>query len=143
MKISLIKIIWNDWPALFSACAIPLVWVLHFAFPYLKRSGPPPLEFTIGLTCLAAFALWWRVARVKKLFSSGGTADGVVEAVRIVKDRGRLEYSYYVEERVLCGWCAVHKSKQVLALRVGQKITVVFDRQRPEKSIVADLFVAT
>lgn len=140
MKAAPLKIVWNDWPAFFSSCAIPLIWIIHFAFPYLKRGGSAPLGFTFGLAGCAVLALGWRVARVERLLGSGGSADGVVEAVRFGGDRGRLEYTYRVGDRVLSGWCAVRKSRQVQALRVGQQITVAFDLRRPERSIVADLF---
>jgi hypothetical protein len=143
MKASIRKIVWNDWPALFSFVAVPIVWAIHFAFPYLKRGADAPDEgFALGLSILAAAALAWRIARVRGLFSSGNAVDGIVESVRIVKDRGRLEYSYRVGGRAMTGWCPVHKSKQVLGLRAGQKLTVLVDRAKPGRSIVADLFVA-
>ena len=142
MKASLTKIIWNDWPALFALCAIPIIWIIHFGFPYLKKEAFAPIEIGISVCILAAVALVWRIVRVTRLFDSGEQTDGVVEAVRIVKDRGRLEYSYRVKEEIISGWNPVHKSKQVLSLRVGQTITVLFDRAQPKKSIVADIFIA-
>lgn len=142
MKASLKKIVWNDWLALFAFCALPIIWIIHFAFPYLKRGASAPIEVGVIVSILAAVALAWRIRRVQQLFATGAHTDGVVEAVRILKDRGRLEYSYHVDGRSIGSWSPVHKSKQVLALRIGQKITVLFDRKHPEKSIVADLFLA-
>jgi len=142
MKTSLTKIIWNDWPALFAFCAIPIIWIIHFGFPYLKNGASVPIEIGIGLSIIAMLALVWRITRVQKLFASGEKTDGVVVAVIIVKDRGRLEYSYRVNEEIIDGWSPVHKSKQVLSLQVGQKITVLYDRTHPVKSIVADIFIA-
>lgn len=141
MKASFRKIVWNDWPALFSFVTLPIVWAIHFAFPYLKRGADAPLVFALALSVLAAAALVWRIARVRGLFASGVAVEGTVEAVRIVKDHGRLEYSYRVGDRPVTGWCAVHKSRQVFGLRIGQKLTVLVDREKPERSIMADLFV--
>ncbi len=142
MKTSLNKIIWNDFLALFAFCVIPIIWIIHFGFPYLKKGAHAPIEIGIGVCFLAILALSWRISRVKSLFASGEKTDGVVLAVRIVKDRARLEYSYRVNEEIFDGWSPVHKTKQVLALQVGQKITVLYDRSQPVKSIVADLFLA-
>jgi hypothetical protein len=142
MKTSLTKIIWNDWSAFFAFCAIPIMWIIHIGFPHFKNGASVPIEIGIALSVIAMLALVWRITRVQKLFVSGEETNGVVVAVIIVKDRGRLEYSYRVNEEIINGWSPVHKSKQVLSLQVGQKITVLYDRIHPVNSIVADLFIA-
>ncbi len=138
MTPSLRKIIWNDWPALFCVLSVFIIWIVRYAFPPAWKL--PALPWAIS--GVALLALGWRVLRVKKFFSLGAAAEGSVEAVRIVKDRGRLEYSYEVEGRKIVAWCPVHKSKQILGIRVGQKITVLYDSRRHESSIVRELFVA-
>lgn len=141
MKASVRKIVWNDWPALFAFAAIPTVWAIHFAFPYLRKSADAPVALALSLSVLAATVLSWRIARVFLLFAGGAVVEGIVQSVRIVTDRGLLKYSYSYSERQFVDWCPVHKSKQVLALRIGQTLSVLVDRQNPQKSIVADLFV--
>ena len=74
--------------------------------------------------------------------ATGSTVEGTVEELRIVRDRGRLEYSYRVGGQRFAAWCPVHKAKQVTALHVGQKLTVLVAPEKPAHSIVADLFVA-
>lgn len=142
MKPSIAKIVSNDWPALFSALGVPIVWGMHLAFPYLRNGGTSPLALAAALSALALAVLARRIARVKALFVSGLRANGVVTGLRIVRDRGRLEYEFPVQGSIVTSWCPVHKTKQVLALSVGDGVEILYDGRDPRKSIVRDLFAA-
>ena len=142
MKASTGKIVWHDWPALCASVTIPIIWVIHFIFPYIKKGPATPLWLPLMLTLIAVVALAWRIARVHRFFATGSAVEGIVEGLRIVRDRGRLEYSYCVGGQRVSGWCPVHESKQVTTLQVGQKLTVIVAHEKPAHSIVADLFVA-
>jgi len=142
MKASTGKIIWHDWPALCASVTLPIIWAIHFIFPYIKRGPATPLWLPLMFTLAAVAALVWRIARVHRFFATGSTVEGTVKELRIARDRGRLEYSYRVGGQHFSAWCPVHKSKQVTALHVGQKLTVLVAPEKPDRSIVADLFVA-
>jgi hypothetical protein len=77
---------------------------------------------------------------VHKLFSRGARAEGELTRLTIVRDRGRFEYEYRVGTDSFSTWCPVHKSKQVMAYRRGDALTVLYDPKNPKRSIVGNLF---
>jgi hypothetical protein len=141
MKPSILKIIWTDWLALFSAVAIPVVWIIHIAFPHLKKGATAPIEIGIVLSILASISLIWRILRIQNFFGSGILTKGIFEEFIIVKDRGRFVYFYTIDGRDYHSWCAVHKTKKVRSFITGQEIEVFYQKSNHARSIVKDLFV--
>jgi hypothetical protein len=142
MKPSIRAIIWNDFPALASAIGIAMVWVLYFGFPLLKgieREGYLLLIPGIA-TPLLFLVLAWRIQRIKAIFAKGVEARGNITAIRLVKDRGRLEFAYVYGENSFHAWLPVHKTKRVLGFQVGQPVVVLIDAANPNSAIVKELF---
>lgn len=144
MKPSVRAIIWNDWPALACAVGIPVVWVVFTAFPVLKRQDPNEFSFYVSLATVVSLALglvlFWRAKRIFNLFAHGTEVAGQITWVQIVRDRGRLEFRYEINERPTNGWTAVHKSRRVMSFAIGQPVRVLV---HPDTStaIVKDLYV--
>jgi hypothetical protein len=65
----------------------------------------------------------------------------VIQSVRIVRDRGRLEFVYELNGQAVKSWTPIHKSKRVLELRPLQEVDVLVDPARPKDAIVAHLYV--
>lgn len=143
MNYSIKKIILNDWPALTSAVGIPIIWGIHYAFPYL-RPGAVHLPSWLPLLISAAFALTLadRISHIARLFEHGIPARAVVTGLRIVRDRGRLEFAFEYDGRRFASWMPVHKTEQVMTLIPGTAIEVLFNREKPEQAIVKSLFEA-
>lgn len=139
-RASSLRIVWNDWVALFCAMSVPGVWAVHLAFPHLRRgaSSPPALATTLSALALAVLA--WRVARVRALFASGRRAHGVVLALRAARDRGRLEYAFPVQGTTVESWCPVHRTKDVLALEAGTPVEILYDPADPRRAVPVALF---
>lgn len=137
------QIVWNDWPALASATAIPIIWAIFIGFHYLKPNAVPLSPWLPTTASIAVGAiLIWRMSRIRRLFEWGSVADGVVTDLLIAKDRGRLEFAYEVDGKQIVSWMPIHKTKAVLELYRGKKIKVLYDRSAPRCAIVQDLFAA-
>lgn len=138
-----LRVVWNDWPALAGAVALPIIWVLYVGFPYLKPDAlaiPLMMPWAASLGCCALIA--WRLQRVHELFKYGELADGRVTALRLVKDRGRLEFEFDVDGVPVRCWTPVHKTRQVLRLRPGMRVPILFAPNRPGRAIVKSLYEA-
>lgn len=141
MKYSLYKLLWNDWPALTSAMAVPITWVIHFAFPYLQKGAAPfPFWLPTGASIILIIVLAWRISRINWLFSNGTSAVGVVTGLFVAKDRGRLEFEFEVDDRRVRTWMPIHKTKAVLSLSHGDQVDLLFDKSKPTHAIVKNLF---
>ena len=141
MNYSIKKIILNDWPALASAVGIPIIWVIHYAFPYL-RPGAVNVPSWLPVLISSAFALTLadRISHIARLFEHGLSARAVVTNLRIERDRGRLEFVFEYDGRRFASWMPVHKTEQVMTLIPGTAIEVLFNREKPEQAIVKSLF---
>ncbi|MFZ4287219.1 hypothetical protein [Variovorax sp. HJSM1_2] len=141
MKPSPRKVVWNDWPALAASIAIPIVWLIHFGFPYLHRGAAPlPIWFAGIASVVFTALLLWRYRRIAWLFAHGQSAWGQVTGLRMVKDRGRLEFEFMHQDALVASWMPVHKTKDVLLLSRGDRVEVLFDLHMPTRAIVRRLY---
>ena len=145
MKPRVSRIIWTDWPALLCAVSIPVVWIIGAAYPLINSSAQierfEMLSIAVPISLLAALLLAWRINRVFRLFSHGRRIRGVIQSIRIVRDRGRLEFAYELDGQAVISWTPIHKSARVLELRRLQEVDVLVDTARPKEAIVAQLYV--
>ena len=140
-QFSPVKVIWNDWPALALSVSVPVTWAIHWGFPFLSRgSGPLPIWFPICATVICTTMLLWRISRMHWFFTHGKVTEGVITDVRIVKDRGRLEFAFEFEGVLVRAWMPVHKSKEVQAFAPGDQVELLFDENNPTRAIVKKLF---
>jgi hypothetical protein len=145
MKPRVSRIIWTDWPALFCLMLIPGIWIVVAAYPLIHSSatfGPFEILFVAGpISLVAALVLAWRIVRIFRLFARGRRLRAVIQLVKIVRDRGRLEFLYELDGQSVESWTPIHKSKRVLDLRPQQEVEVLVDPARPKDAIVAHLYV--
>ena len=144
MKPQLKKILLADWPALFCFIAIPGIWVIGLIFPFLRQGASfgrvEMLTIALPLSLIAAGFLLWRVTRIQMLFRGGTAVRGYITRIRLVRDRGRVEFRYEFNGECLECWMPVHQSPEVLALRESQEIDLLVDATRPRRAIIRDLF---
>ena len=143
MKYNLRKTLSTDWPALAASLGVPIIWVIHFGFPYLRQTALPlPLWFPVTISVALIICLAWRIRRVAKLFTHGQIAVGKVTHLSIAKDRGRLEFEFEYLGKLISTWAPIHKTKAVLSLPPGTVVEVLFDTSRPTRAIVKHLYAA-
>jgi len=144
MKPSVRKIIWTDWPALACALGIPIVWLVSMVFPVLTHQGRSEFSFFVPFATVVSLVLgailFWRIRRIFHLFAHGTEVAGRITWVQIVRDRGRLEFQYEGNEKLLRGWPPIHRSKHVMSFDVGQPVTVLV-HPATCAAIVKDLYV--
>ena len=145
MKPRLKKILLVDWPTLFCLIAIPGIWVIGFIFPVLRQGARfgrvEMLTTALPLSLIAGGFLLWRVTRIQTLFRRGAVVRGYITRIRLVRDRGRVEFRYEFNGERLESWMPVHQSPEVLALRESQKVDLLVDATRPRRAIIRHLFV--
>lgn len=141
MKFDPLKVIWNDWPALASSIAVPIVWAIQVGFPYLRRdSAALPLWFPLVASVALVAVLLWRIGRVGWLFSHGASAVGVITDLAIAKDRGLLKFHFDTGGTRVRAWMPIHRTRAVLSLSPGDRVEVLFDGNRPKRAIVRSLY---
>jgi hypothetical protein len=145
MKPHLKKILLADWPALFCSTSIPGIWVIGLIFPFLRQGATfgrvEILTIALPLSLIAAGFLLWRVTRIQTLFSRGAAVRGNITRIRLVRDRGRVEFRYEFNGERLESWMPVHQTPEVLALRESQEIDLLVDATRPRRAIIRHLFI--
>lgn len=144
MKPSIRAIVWNDWPALASGIGVVMVWLVHSGYLWMMRSAAK--DSTLGalavvVTVLLLAVLAWRVSRVYALFARGVELPAMITSIRLVKDRGRLEFAYQVKDLAASSWIPVHRTKRVLGFEIGQPVRALVDPSNPRHAIVKELFL--
>lgn len=144
LKPNILKIIWNDWPALFGAIFVPVIWIINFTWPYIRPSANNNEDgivfVAIPASIVALVLLMWRVVRVYRLFQRGEIVAATITWIHIVRDRGRIDFSYETGGTPHTSWMPVHRTEDVLSLHEGQQIEVLVDKRSPNTAIIRQLF---
>ena len=145
MRPRLKKIVLADWPALFCFIAIPGIWLIGFAFAYIRTGARfgrvEMLTIALPLSLIAAGFFLWRVRRIQVLFRRGTAVRGHITRIRLARDRGRVEFLYELGGRRFESWMPVHQSREVLALRESQEVELLVDTVCPQRAVIRHLFV--
>lgn len=149
MTASISRIIRTDWPALAAAWGAPMILAITWIHPVFFRPANPAesrywllLHLGVPFACACVAVLLWRIGRILRLFRRGVPAAGTVTALRLSKDRGRLEFSYEVNGTLHEAWQPVQQSADVLALEPGQEVAVLVSPDDPSVAIIRHLFEA-
>jgi len=125
--------------------AIPLVWIVGIILPLMRRDGPFDIyegcAIASPISLVAAGFFIWRIARIHHLFTHGQLTTGHVTCVSIVRDRGRLEFTYDFQGHSIDSWTPVHRNRRVLSLEPDQEVEVLVDKANPKNAIVRHLYV--
>ena len=148
-RISLLRILWTDYPAFYSALVPAVAWVVYLAWtPDWRGAGPVitkqahPIFLTLALIATAgglSFLLirLWTLFRV---FRTGAEVKGKISSVEIKRDHGRVEYVYIFEHQEYFSGAEVHRNAETRALKVGDHVTLVVDRTKPRRAFIRDLY---
>jgi hypothetical protein len=107
---------------------------------YEPRGVPIVLVFVVPpVLSLSAWALWWMVRRQRRLVEEGRPAEARVIASKKLNaghgDYFRLEYEF----RTLSGSRRVVKKDSTKNLPIGTSVTMIYDRDNPNRSAVYPL----
>jgi hypothetical protein len=139
---TLFRVIGTDYGAL-VAFLIPIIaWGLYGLGVVLEMSVFTDLPLlALIFTVAAVLALWWRYRTISTIFSDGLEVPGVISGVSFFRDRGRVEYIYtYLGQKCRSG-NAIHKTGRTTALKQGQDVTLVIDRNNPSRAFIRDLYL--
>ncbi len=141
---SLVRIITTDY-ASFLGFAFPIVaWLFYLLLAVSQKLGSisssVPLIFA-AITLAAAGVLAWRIRLVRSIFNDGMETPGVISHAAFFRDRGRIEYTYPVQDLMFRSGNAVMKVKRTRALQPGDRVTVVADPNNPRRALLRDLYL--
>ncbi len=140
---SVYKILIIDYTA-FTAALFPVaIWVFYLLLLIMKeaRIDDPTLPVIAGgITFLSIPVLIWRIRRISLMFEDGLEVSATISNVFFFRDRGRVEYTFTYNGQSYITGNALHKVKQTSALKVGDTVTVLFDRNDPRRTCIKDLY---
>ncbi len=94
----------------------------------------------LPVSVVAASFLFWRIARIRRLFRQGAVATGYITRIRLARDRARVEFIYEFKGVRLESWMPLHQSYEVLSLRESQEVGLLVDEIQPRRAIIWHLF---
>jgi hypothetical protein len=144
------RIIWTDLTA-FNCVVYPAaVWIIFIAWapdwtgdgPFLAPALQPYVLGALALgTLLAAGWLAWRVYRIWRLFRTGLEVRGRITVATMRGYRGQVDYTYTYGRYKFKQSANLHRNKRTLALRDWTPVTLLIDRQKPQLSVIRDLYL--
>jgi hypothetical protein len=141
-RLSIRRIIETDYIAYISILAPVIMWGVY-AFSYFsgRETGT---TYTITLTAITVaglLALIWRYRLFSTVFDDGQQTQATISRVSFYRDRGRIDYEYtYMGQQYKSG-NAVHKISRVTGLKIGDRVTVMIDRNKPNRAFIKDLYL--
>src|SRR3989338_9785893 len=154
MNISITKIIKSDYLCMLSIVfpiAMLLLYldaayigILHQFFSRGRITEPVnPLFFLLILVitlCIFVPIFIIRVKRVASVFKEGIETQGKIIYLHLFRDRGRIEYEYEIKGNKYRSGHAVHRSKFVNSLSVGQIVPIVVAENNPQKAFLKAMY---
>ncbi len=141
---SLIKIMTIDYMALSGWLFPVVIWGLYIFLVVTGRVktsdfGLPAIFAAITMAALGF--LLWRIQLFNTIFSDGIETAATISNISFFRDRGRVEYIFIYQGQKYMGGNGIHKVKQTQALRVGQQVSVMVDRNNPKRAFIRDLYL--
>jgi hypothetical protein len=146
---SLSKILWTDYPAFLSSLIVIVAWIVCLAWvPKWRSDGPivsmeaAPIYLGITgvITLIGIYILIRRVLMIWTIFQNGSQVRGKICKVEMHRDRGRVEYNYIFNHQEYQSGAGVHRNKQTLALKTGERVLLVIDNKNPKCAFIQDLY---
>lgn len=140
-RASIARIIANDYTT-FNAFMFQAVLVLIYAvLVFLRAESADFFGYTAAVIILAALVIGlWRIRLIASVIVDGIATPAKINSVYFFRDRGRVEYVYtYAGRRYECS-NALHRTRQTASLAVGDAITVMVDRDTPQRAFIFELY---
>jgi hypothetical protein len=78
---------------------------------------------------------------LKLYFNDGVDIKGVIVKIWFYKDRGRVNYTYQIEDKAYIKGLAIMKTKETSVLSEGMSINLLVKKDNHKKAIIKDLFI--
>lgn len=141
---SLLKIITIDYIAFLGWLFPVVMWGIYIALIVLgnikANDFTLPIIFAV-ISVVALAILMWRIQVFNTVFSDGIETTATINNVSFFRDRGRVDYVYTYQGQKYVSGNAIHKVKQTLALKVGEQVVLMVDRNNPKRAFIRDLYV--
>jgi len=143
-KPSLQKIIAVDYSAFLGYLFPVLMWGIYIviiALGIVKTNDPTlPILFAT-ITFIALFILIWRIQIFKAVFNSGIETTAIINHISFFRDGGRVGYVYTYQGQEYTNSNAIQKDEQTLALKLGEQMILMVDRNNPKRAFIRDLYI--
>lgn len=141
---SLLKIITIDYIAFLGWLFPVVMWGIYIALIVLgnikANDFTLPIIFAV-ISVVALAILMWRIQVFNTVFSDGIETTATINNVSFFRDRGRVDYVYTYQGQKYVSGNAIHKVKQTLALKAGEQVVLMVDRNNPKRAFIRDLYV--
>jgi hypothetical protein len=136
-KPSIIQIIWTDYFAfiatLLPVCIWVVVLILWKTLFYIKVGA-------IG-TLIVMGLLTWRLYIFRKVFREGKSVLGRISSAYLIRDRGRVEYTYSYQGKFYRSGVSIHRNSRTKALKEGEGVLLVVDPRKPGRAFIRSLYL--
>ncbi len=143
-KPSIIRIILTDYAAFLATIFLPIFWAGYFLL--ITEDAKTPqwmiLTFVGGITLVCLAVIVWRINLIETIFEDGWETQATITQVTFNKDRGRVDYKYTYDGIDYESGNAVMKTPWTTALRFGEMVTVLVDRNRPNRAYLRNLYLS-
>lgn len=148
-RLSLRRILWTDYTAFYTALVPIVAWIVYFAWTpdwtgkgaVIKPEAQPVfLALAILATLVSLVILAARFQLLFKIFREGIEVKGKITRSELRRDRGRVEYVYIYEHKEYFSSANVHRNLQTKALKSGEHVVLMVDRQKPSRAFIRDLY---
>jgi hypothetical protein len=142
-ELSIMQVFWQDALAFISVIFVPIIWAV-FLFTAYRDGGsgmtPNLILIGVGITLLSVGVFMWRVMVFRKLFADNQVAQANITEVSFYRDRGLANFVFtYNGQKYITG-SGLMKTKRTKALRVGEAVTVLVDRDNPKRAVIRKLY---
>lgn len=141
---SLLKIITIDYIAFLGWLFPVVMWGMYVVLIVLGNVKindlTLPVTFAV-ITVVALAILIWRIQVFNTVFSDGIESTATINNVSFFRDRGRVDYVYTYQGQKYVSGNAIHKVKQTLALKAGEQVVLMVDRNNPKRAFIRDLYM--
>lgn len=141
---AIVKIISTDYIALLAVLFPIMFWGVYLLLLVWKHYQAVGLFYpaiAAVVTVVSILVFIWRIRLFFRIFADGLEARATVSNVSFFRDRGRLDYVYTHQGQKYASGNMVHKVKKAVALKVGDEVIVILDRNNPKRAYIRDLYL--
>jgi hypothetical protein len=140
---SIFKIITVDYVALSTVLFPVVIWSIYLALLVLKNiqvtdHNYPAVASVITIASL--LVLIWRIRMFFAIFNDGLETSAIISNVSFFRDRGRIDYVFTHQGQKYTSGNMIHKVRQTEALKVGDEVIVMVERNNPKRAYIRDLY---
>lgn len=141
---SLIKVLTIDFLALLGWLLPVVLWGFYI---FILLTGEQiadnfTLAILFGVATVASLGvLFWRILLFNNIFNDGIEEPATICNILFFRDRGRVDYVYIHQGNRYVSSNAIHKVPQTRALRIGDQVVVMVDRNNPQRAFIRDLYM--